>query len=677
LPGAAHGRLLRAAMRLDVFDAIGRKLRYERDLCDLKLGTATKELEDARVRDNESRLEFKTRQEEKVAAEKAVLDAETKSEFAREALVLAERKVAVAASTVANKDAQIVQYDDCDSMFQQWTRQVEERHEQAMKVAQEDASKLKLQIEQLHGSVQQNEDMCAELEKARQEIIGLRTSLDDARAISAASMGERDFLREDLKNATDKLDQHVKQASILRHECEQEATSLRKSVQAAKAEAAAALQQADLQRNRCEEIMHRQTSCCERAQLGPIVVDVVAVQHAEVEPSCNQRLSGAAEILKVPRVVSKEQASVSRRPGQHHDSCVGRLMLPTDAKGATPSKISDCHDDQPQQQQQPHGQWPRESRVVLQQASQQPPVLQLKQQQQRGQEQHDQQDVWQQPAKHPPQLQQQQQQQQQQDQQAQQQQQQNEQQQEDQQNQKEDQPQAPSICLAKQQRLVQRLPSGSFAERQALAVRIGKRKEMHAGGCGDCGRAGPLFYDETDAEEYCSECWVSFYGQLPKSTASVSASAACVGGANAAGDAAKSGSAGSSKTAQRQDRGSNTSWLPEDAPRGHRAHVDCKLKTCGDGSAFIYFQYRRGGSKIPFQTTVFACGGSRLAAEIISRACYLKFEQGWQKADVLAFRKQCYARLAQCRPITSASVGNAFAERRTQLAGMQRLRAGA
>jgi len=200
---------------------------------------------------------------------------------------------------------------------------------------------------------------------------------------------------------------------------------------------------------------------------------------------------------------------------------------------------------------------------------------------------------------------------------------------------------------------------------------------MHVAGCHDCGRAGPLFYDETDAEVYCSECWVSFYSQFPKSTAAVSGSDGLVGRANAASDAAKSSSAGSSKTAQGQDRGSNASRLPEDAPRGHRAHAECKKRTPSDRSTQICFNYQRGGSRIPFQTSVFACGGSCHAAEVIARACYLKFEQGWQKADVFVFRKQCYARLAQCGSTITANVGNAFAERRTPLSDMQGLRFGA
>jgi len=695
-------------MGLDLFDAIGRKLRYERDLCDLKLSTATKELEDARARDNESRLEFKSRQEEKVAAEKAAYDAETKTEIAREALVQAERKVAVASSVVANKDSQIVQFHDCDSMLQQWTREAEERHEQAMKVAQEDASRLKLQIEQLHGSVQQNVDVCAELEKARQEIIALRTSLDNARAISSASIGERDSLLKDLENATGKLAQHQKEASILRDACEQEATSLHKSLQVAKAEAAAALQQVDLLRKRYEEATHRHTSCLEGDQLRPIVVDAVAARHDEdmhvvrmrhecagnpfpkvsrsvsdktVDLSSTRKRPGAADILMSPRVRSQEQVSVSHQQGQHHNVSVGRVMLPTEADGATTSRSLDRHGDQPQQRQQPHRQQPRESQVLLQQSPRQPAAQELEEKQTRGQEQHDEQDLRQQPTEHPPQLQQQQQQQQQQcrqqqKQQSQQQQQQDEQQQEVQQNQKQRQPQAPSRCLEKQ-RFAQRLPSGSFAERQAMAVRVGKRKEMHAVGCQDCGRAGPLFYDRTDAQEYCSQCWVSFYGQFPPSASSVSVSAACAGGAPAASEAGKSSSTSSSKAAHRQEVGSNSSRLPEDAPRGHRAHAECKIKHSGDGSPQIYFHYQRGGSKIPFQTTFFACGGSRHAAETIARACYLKFEQGWQKADVLAFRKQCYARLAQCGPIIPASVGNTLAERRTLLPGMQGLRAGA
>merc|ERR550532_3508806 len=44
---------------------------------------------------------------EKVAAEKAAFDAETKTQITREALVQAERRVAIATFAVASKDAQL------------------------------------------------------------------------------------------------------------------------------------------------------------------------------------------------------------------------------------------------------------------------------------------------------------------------------------------------------------------------------------------------------------------------------------------------------------------------------------------------------------------------------------------------------------------------------------------
>jgi len=731
-------------MGLDLFDAIGRKLRYERDLCELKLSTASKELEDALARDNESRLEFKARQEERAAAEEAACEAETKTQIAKEVLVQAERKVAVATSVVANKDAQIVQFDDCDNMLQQWIHQSEERHEQALKVAQEDAAKLKLEIERLHGSVQQNIAMCGELEKVRQECTGLHTSLESATAICTVAIGERDAFRKQLECAVDKLAQHQKEACILRGACEQETKRLRECVHVAKTETAAALQQVDVLRNNFEDGKCRRTSCPDDAQVSTtrIGADIpakndegthaVRIDHAcaghmdpkvrsinsvcrkrnvakvdgeqcghaevlhwksskSVVASGNQRPHGAADILKTGNVRSQEQGSVLHRAEQHGDVDVGCLML-TEVEGASTSRITNRNDDQAQQQQeqQEHAQRSNEPGVLLQQLPEQPPEQQLKQQEERRQEKYEHQDFQQQPSRHLPHQHQQQQHSGQQEQEQDQQQQQNKQyrqqqkqekkqpqqkqverQDRDTQHQQQSHPQAPSMCLAKQQGLLQRLPSGSFAERQALAIRAGKRKDRHAAGCHDCGRVGPLFYDETDSGQYCSDCWASFYGQLPPSAASVSASLACVVGVDVAIDASKSYRTSASKRAQLQNVSSNASRLPEDAPRGHRAHAECKIKD----SRRIYFHYHRGGLRIPFHVT--ACCGSRHAAEVIARACYMKFEQGWQKADVLVFRNMCYARLAEGAWITPAGVGNAGAERRAPLPGMQELRAGA
>eukprot|EP00913_Durusdinium_trenchii_P012668 g11896.t1 len=49
--------------------------------------------------------------------------------------------------------------------------------------------------------------------------------------------------------------------------------------------------------------------------------------------------------------------------------------------------------------------------------------------------------------------------------------------------------------------------------------------------------------------------------------------------------------------------------------------------------------------RIPFQTTINACGGSTRAALRIARACYVKLADGESKEEVKRFRDQCYARL--------------------------------
>jgi len=86
------------------------------------------------------------------------------------------------------------------------------------------------------------------------------------------------------------------------------------------------------------------------------------------------------------------------------------------------------------------------------------------------------------------------------------------------------------------------------------------------------------------------------------------------------------------------------SLLPEDAPLNHISRRDVKYDP--RENSLFHFRFKSAGKRIPFQVTVFACGGSKNAAEVIARACYMKFEQGWSKTDVTRFRGECYARLS-------------------------------
>eukprot|EP00928_Gymnodinium_smaydae_P033444 TRINITY_DN23961_c0_g1_i1.p1 TRINITY_DN23961_c0_g1~~TRINITY_DN23961_c0_g1_i1.p1 ORF type:complete len:652 (-),score=90.61 TRINITY_DN23961_c0_g1_i1:123-2078(-) len=127
--------------------------------------------------------------------------------------------------------------------------------------------------------------------------------------------------------------------------------------------------------------------------------------------------------------------------------------------------------------------------------------------------------------------------------------------------------------------------------------------------CYDCGEMKPTFLDSRDNMHYCQECWVSFYGQQPG--------------------------------AYRDTR----SLLPDDAPRGHIAHTRVRYNGT-HANPLVCFVFKQSGQNVCFQTTV-AAAGSRHAAEVIARACWLKFAEGWTKPDVIAFRNQCYARLKQ------------------------------
>ena len=134
------------------------------------------------------------------------------------------------------------------------------------------------------------------------------------------------------------------------------------------------------------------------------------------------------------------------------------------------------------------------------------------------------------------------------------------------------------------------------------------------------------FNDPNDGGLYCYECWMQFYGSPPGAVRSAQGEA---------------------------DAGSEVKGLPEDAPRGHPAHYAVKYQSAK--KVFSFHWQGAGGSRIPFQTTVPAAGNSRLAAEVIARACYMKFQQGWTKDKILEWRNQCYARLGGRAPSLLAS----------------------
>jgi len=84
--------------------------------------------------------------------------------------------------------------------------------------------------------------------------------------------------------------------------------------------------------------------------------------------------------------------------------------------------------------------------------------------------------------------------------------------------------------------------------------------------------------------------------------------------------------------------------LPADAPPDHIAHARCRFNGTHQ-NPLVSFRF----DGIPFQTTVGATR-SRRAAEVIARACWLRFEKGWSKDEVLNFRNECYDHLKSRSP---------------------------
>ncbi|CAE7257442.1 SLC25A17 [Symbiodinium sp. CCMP2592] len=158
----------------------------------------------------------------------------------------------------------------------------------------------------------------------------------------------------------------------------------------------------------------------------------------------------------------------------------------------------------------------------------------------------------------------------------------------------------------------------------------------HTGLCQDCGAANrEIFKDISDGGLYCKECWVLYYGRLPLQQFAPSRSAER-----------------DLPSSQLED------LLPEDAPKRHVAHGVVKYAA---GKKAFCFRWQAAGQSIHFQTTIPAAGGSRTAAAVIARSCYVKFEQGWTKDRVRDFRNQCYAKLGG-RVLTSSPLQKSFSQ---------------
>eukprot|EP00443_Scrippsiella_acuminata_P030815 CAMPEP_0115338442 /NCGR_PEP_ID=MMETSP0270-20121206/90073_1 /TAXON_ID=71861 /ORGANISM="Scrippsiella trochoidea, Strain CCMP3099" /LENGTH=401 /DNA_ID=CAMNT_0002759745 /DNA_START=33 /DNA_END=1235 /DNA_ORIENTATION=+ len=89
--------------------------------------------------------------------------------------------------------------------------------------------------------------------------------------------------------------------------------------------------------------------------------------------------------------------------------------------------------------------------------------------------------------------------------------------------------------------------------------------------------------------------------------------------------------------------------LPPDAPPNHRAHIAVTFTfgTASSGGQRCSFTVPGMPSRVRFQTTVTASGGSVAAAMRLARACYVLLEEGQPKDDVLQFRTSVYEKIKQ------------------------------
>lgn len=83
-----------------------------------------------------------------------------------------------------------------------------------------------------------------------------------------------------------------------------------------------------------------------------------------------------------------------------------------------------------------------------------------------------------------------------------------------------------------------------------------------------------------------------------------------------------------------------------DAPEGHEAwdKIQTGFRT-GTTIPEYRFNFKNAlGERVAFQTTVLASGGSEQMAQRIARLCYIRFTQGYDKSNVIAYRDELYSK---------------------------------
>jgi len=105
--------------------------------------------------------------------------------------------------------------------------------------------------------------------------------------------------------------------------------------------------------------------------------------------------------------------------------------------------------------------------------------------------------------------------------------------------------------------------------------------------------------------------------------------------------------------------------LPPDAPEGHASFKNGVIKcTTDSGGGVLLWFWIPSLTKVRFQVTARAAGDSIYAAERIARACYVKFEEGLDKEEVLKIRKEWYDALAPAKPPKQPSASSSSGGRK-------------
>eukprot|EP00930_Biecheleria_cincta_P057878 TRINITY_DN4374_c0_g1_i1.p1 TRINITY_DN4374_c0_g1~~TRINITY_DN4374_c0_g1_i1.p1 ORF type:complete len:609 (+),score=127.91 TRINITY_DN4374_c0_g1_i1:67-1827(+) len=200
-----------------------RKLKEERESSKEEAAAVAQALAKVKARNQEVGAELAASLAKKAAAEQEVSNAEHRLQSTRESMLRLEQQEAVAAVSLAHKDSQISLLQQCQNFVEHQAQLVQNQKDETTKYQQEvlkarqdvssarlAASKVKLEAENLHQALDAAK---VSRDKHAEEVEQLRRTLDDVKTLCGKHAADAKHLRSRLSEVEATRDKFIKQVS--------------------------------------------------------------------------------------------------------------------------------------------------------------------------------------------------------------------------------------------------------------------------------------------------------------------------------------------------------------------------------------------------------------------------------------------------------------------------------